>query len=175
MLEKTKLFDAILTERDRRVAAGEDVDPVCVVASMIESGESVSFGLAQFVWEAHNEGPWRVRTEAELTLFEGLCEKAVSPLTYTEPETCEGVRVYRNDFGDCVLQESARGFQFAVWTRKGRVCIGFKDGELASDFRRMREEYSLEATGNRRVRMVVLEGMESPFWIQRVCADLATL
>lgn len=66
------------------------------------------------------------------------------------------------DFGDCILWAAARGKDAAVWSRKGRLYIGFRNESDAARFRAIRPEWSLEGTGNRHVALVVLEGL-APF------------
>lgn len=175
-----ELYTKIIAERNRRLESGEDRDPVCVLADQIEAGESVPPQVVSLIWEAHNQGPWRIRTDDEFKIFAEYCELSGTPLEIREPVLLpEGavnpVRLYEDDFGDCVLAESAKGSEFAVWTRKGRIYIGFLFESMAQDFRAMRYEFGMEATGNRHLKMVVLEAMDTEIWRQRVCCDLIAL
>jgi hypothetical protein len=162
-----QLYGKIIAERDRRLAEGETPDPLCAMAARIETDMEPSLAECQFVWECHHEGPWRIRTAEELILFTTLAAEAGVPLKHSAVTECyagsspEGslfVRLYLDDFGDCVLTEASRGSRFAIWTRKGRIQIGFRDTADAITFRAKRPNYSMEATGNRHTGLIVLEG-----------------
>ena len=168
-----QLFADILDERDRRIEAGEDRDPLCVLADRIESGVDVDPALAEFVWAVHHGGPWMVDSPDKFTIFTELCAESGFPIEIREPsEVVCRIPIYRDDLGDCVMRESARGQSYAVWTRKGRVYIGFEFPRMAEIFRSIRPEYSLETTGNRHIGMVVLENADNADTIFQVCCDI---
>ncbi len=50
-----------------------------------------------------------------------------------------------------------KGNDFTVWTRKGRLKIGFRNDSDAQVFRDSDAAFSLETTGNKRIGLVVLD------------------
>lgn len=163
----------IIAERDRRIADGEDRDPVCVLADQLAAGQPVTEDVIALIWEAHQQGPWRIHTTDELKTFGRYCAAAGFPIDLRLPsEVVCRIPIYRDDIGDCVFSESAAGQSVAVWTRKGRIQVGFEFQEMAEKFRALRPEYSMKATENRHVGMVVLENADNPEMIYQVCCDL---
>lgn len=102
------MYAKILAERDRRISSGETPDPICALAARIELGLEPSPEECAFVMEAHEQGPWRIRTDEELELFAALCNECGEPLKRSSFMNLYGIRVYIEDFGDCVMTESSR-------------------------------------------------------------------
>jgi hypothetical protein len=167
------LKDQIIEEATRRIEAGEDIDPVCILAEELKAGTKVPESTQEMIWRLHNHGQWEICVTVELEIFIKYCNQTPNPFSVSEPVLICGIPVYRGDYGDCVLREAALGHNFAVWTRKGRVYVGFRFEQDATAFRNSNKEYSLHKTGNRHNKLVVLEGWE---WkVDDVAQDLNEL
>ena len=160
--DRKHLVEQLFKEALDRVQKGEYPDPAMAVVAALCQGTQVPDAELELILRAHTQGSWVVETPEELQVFARWCEACGSPLQIGEAVETEGLRVYRDDFGDCVLAEAARGAWFAVWTRKGRLHIGFKNEADATKFRAANSQFSLEATGNKRVAFVVVEGGDTP-------------
>lgn len=155
-----ELKQAILNEAKIRLESGEGIDPICVLAKELGKGnKSFSREIMEVIYDAHVDGPWVVDTHRKLEIYKEYCEKAGTPIVFSKPILVQGILVYLDNEGDCVLSETAKGSMYAVWTNsvKGRIHIGFKAEEPALAFRNMKPMYSLEATSNRHLKMVVIE------------------
>lgn len=165
------LFEASLD----RVVKGEEPDPAMSVVAALCRGETIPDAELELILEAHAHGPWVIGSEKDLEVFARWCEASGSPLQLGEYVETEGLRVYRDNFGDCVLAEAARGARYAVWTRKGRLYVGFEVETDATRFREADDLFSLEATGNKLTNLVVVEGGDTPEMIARAGIALALL
>ncbi len=167
---------ALFAQAADRVIEQEDLDPAMAVVGALCSGTQVPDSDLELVFRAHNQGPWAITSDSELQIFARWCEAAGAPLEIGEPEAIEGLRLYRNNFGDCILAESTRGAKFAVWTRKGRLHVGFREESDAVAFRAVDPKlFSLEATGNKRLALVVIEGGDTFEMIANVSRALLTV
>lgn len=151
--------DRIHEEAEDRRKKEEDKDPVMAMDEALAAGENVLGNEAEVILRAHENGPWTIQSADDLRIFSKWCEKSGNPLGVSNDiENRDGIAIYQNDFGDCVMAESAKGKDYAVWTRKGRVQVGFRNEDDASKFRNFDPVFSMEQTGNKRLGLVVLEG-----------------
>ena len=171
---RDEMIRILFNEALDRVLKEEDVDPAMAICSaLLLNKEDVDSYELEVVLKAHQEGPWAVNTTEKMKIFSKWCDLSESPLEINDPVTVFGIPVYRDDFGDCCLQESSLGHHYAVWTRKGRLHVGFRYPAQASAFRDSPSQlYSMEATGNKRLSLVVLEGGDTPGTIQSVAERL---
>lgn len=167
--------EQLFQEAMDRVLKGEDPDPAMAMVAALCRGEKIPEAEAELILRAHQNGPWAIASDEDLTVFSRWCTAAGSPVQIGEPVEIAGVSVYRDNFGDCVLAEAARGYRFAVWTRKGRLQIGFRNEADALKFRATDRRFSMEETGNKRPALVVIEGGDNPEIIKVVSGALATL
>lgn len=142
-----------------RIAANEDADPITAISTAIKARESVSEAEKKIIYYAHVHGPWTVDTEAKFKVFHKWCnicgnDFAISDIVL---KLRHDYRIYVNDFGDCVFAEAAKGRKFAIWTRKDRLYIGFRDDDLATKFRDADNRFSVNTTGNKNLKLVVVE------------------
>ena len=160
LLSIDELKQVIKNEAKIRIESGEVRDPICVLADELKSdNRSISRTLMEFIYDAHMNGPWVVDTEAKLAIYKDYCEKSGTPIINQKPIMVEGVPVYFDNEGDCVLLEAPKGAQYAVWTNnaKHRIQVGFKTKVTAKRFRIFSPIYSMEATKNRHEKLVVIE------------------
>ena len=172
---RDELIRCLFSEAADRVIRGDDPDPAMAVVATLSQGGNVPEAELELILRAHTQGPWVVGSKKELAVFAHWCEAAGSPLELGEPVVVEGLRLYRDNFGDCCLSEAARGARYAVWTRKGRLQIGFKDEADARAFRAADNLFSKEETGNKRTALVVVEGGDNPKTIARAARALAII
>lgn len=159
-LSTKELKQAIMNEAKIRIESGEARDPICVLADELKGGNrSISRTLMEFIYIAHMNGPWVVDNEAKLAIYKDYCEKSGTPIINQKPIMVEGIPVYFDNEGDCVLLEAPKGAQYAVWTNnaKHRIQVGFKTQWSAKQFRIFSPIYSMEATKNRHEKLVVIE------------------
>lgn len=178
-LSRDELVRRLFTEAADRVIRGEKPDPAMAVVAALCREEVVPDTELELILRAHTQGPWVVEGTEELAVFARWCDAAGSPLQIGEAVETEGLRVYRDNFGDCCFAEAARGARFAVWTHKGRLHVGFDPNfrifvsnketgkpekvEVAAVFRAANPgAFSMEATGNKRTAFVVVEGGDTP-------------
>ncbi len=171
-LSQENLVRRLFTEAMDRVIRGEEPDPAMAMVAALCQGTKIPETELELILRAHTRGPWVIGSEEELAVFARWCEASGSPLQIGEFVETGGVRVYRDNFGDCVLAEAARGSLTAVWTRKGRLHIGFKEEVDAVAFRAADTLFSMEKTGNKRVALVVVEGGDTPETIVRAATIL---
>lgn len=174
-LSREELIRRLFVEAADRVIRGEEPDPAMAVVAALCREEVVPDTELELILRAHTQGPWVVEGAEELVVFARWCEAAGSPLQIGEAVEAEGLRVYVANFGDCCFAEAARGARFAVWTRKGRLHIGFKDEADAVAFRAADDLFSMERTGNKRTAFVVVEGGDTPETIAKAAVALASI
>jgi len=178
-LNVEELKNAIVAEAKIRLESGEVKDPICVLAEEIQQeNNSITRTVMEFIYKAHMYGPWVVDNDAKLQVYKDYCEKAGTPIINQVPIMVEGVPVYFDDQGDCVLQEASKGRTYAIWTNdaKHRIQIGFKTDSAAIRFRQLNSGYSMKATKNRHLGLVVIE--RNPMTMDlllTVCKDLYRL
>ena len=173
---RNTMIKKIFEEALDRVLKGEDQDPcmaLCVALLQCKLVEDVEL---EVILEAHNNGPWVIDTLEKFAILSKYCDLSGSPIDVGKSDQVYGIQVYRENFGDCCLQESVKGKTFAVWTRKGRLHIGFRYPAQAAWFRDTESQlYSMEYTGNKRVALVVLEGGDNLETIKTVAERLQYL
>lgn len=150
----------------KRRLAGEDKDPLMAMSEAILEGEEFPMEEMILILACHLNGLWVIMREWELEVFKYWCEKAGTPFTTNTPDQINGINIYKNDMGDCVVLESVARKTFAVWTRKSRLYIGFKFEADAESFRNKNEMFSVEKTGNKNVQLVVVDGGDNPETIE---------
>lgn len=171
-----ELYGTVHKEAEDRRKKGEDKDPLMALDEAIAGGENVAREEVEFILKTHQNGPWVISNERELQIFSKWCERAGEPVNIsTDIEIIGDISLYRNDFGDCVMAESAKGKTFAVWTIKGRIQIGFKNQNKAGKFRASDPAFSMEATGNKRVGLVVIENGDTEDMRKKVAETLMAL
>ncbi|MBI2459907.1 MAG: hypothetical protein HYV53_05200 [Parcubacteria group bacterium] len=172
-LPREELIRKLFSEAADRVVQGEEPDPCTAIVGALLRREAVEDAELQLVLDAHCGGPWQVNTTEKLEIFSKWCEAAGSSLEFSsETEAVNGQTVYRGDYGDCCLVEASKGNRWAVWTRKGRLQIGFREEADAKAFRSADARFSMEALGNKRIALVVIEGGDTPEMINAATAIL---
>ncbi len=172
----TSTIRQLFSEAIDRVIRNEDPDPCTAIVGALLRKEEVADQELSLVLEAHCGGPWVVSTEEEFQIFSKWCAASGEPLSVSSDIlVANGQNVYRNDFGDCCFAEASKGNRWAVYTRKGRLQIGFREEADAKAFRLADSRFSMEATGNKRISLVVIEGGDTPEMIQAATAALSSL
>jgi hypothetical protein len=185
-LSREKLIRSLFAEAADRAIRGEEPDPAMAVVAALCRGDEIPDAELELILRAHTQGPWAVKGAEELAVFARWCDTAGSPLQIGEAVEAEGLRVYVANFGDCCFAEAARGARYAVWTRKGRLHVGFdplfevllkKDGkevraEAFAVFRAADPAFTMKATGNKRAAFVVIEGGDTPEMIAKAAIAL---
>ena len=165
-MNREEMIRSLFAEASDRVLKGEDPDPCTAICGALLRKEAVTDFELEVVLAAHVGGPWQVNTMKKLEVFSRWCDACGSPLGVSkETEVVNNQMVYRNDFGDC----------WAVWTRKGRLHIGFADEGDAKQFRASDRRFSMEETGNKRMSLVVVEGGDTPETIKQATRLLMRL
>jgi len=175
-LSREELIKKLFSEAADRVVQGEEPDSCTAIVGALLRREQVEDSELRLVLDAHCGGPWQVDTPEKLAIFSKWCDAAGCPLKFSsETEVVNDQTVYRGDYGDCCLAESSTGNRWAVWTRKGRLQIGFREEADAKAFRAADARFSTEALGNKRISLVVIEEGDTPEMIDAVTAILIGL
>lgn len=170
---REELVQKLFSEAAGRVIHDDDPDPCTAIVEALLRREPVEDSDLQLVLDAHCGGPWQVDTPEKLAIFSKWCNTAECPLEFSsETEVVNDQTVYRGDYGDCCLVEASKGNRWAVWTRKGRLQIGFREEADAQTFRVADTRFSMEALGNKRIGLVVIEGGDTPETVNAVTAIL---
>jgi hypothetical protein len=175
MSAREELVRELFNEAMDRVVKNEEPDPCMAVVAALCRGVDVRIEEMELILNSHRNGPWVIQTQEELQTFIYWCNESGVNLDIGTPVKIDGVNLYVDNFGDCVLAESSAGRTFAMWTRKGRLHVGFKDEETAVIFRNANPVFSIEATGNKRLGFVVVEGGDNPETINQAVTILKTL
>src|SRR5947209_229522 len=80
ILDFPTLVNQIHVEAEDRRKKGEDKDPLMAMDEAIQNGENILHFEAMTVLVAHQQGPWAIRTTAEMNCFAKWCERCGSPL-----------------------------------------------------------------------------------------------
>lgn len=173
---REELVKRLFSEACDRVLRNEDPDPATALVVALLQKEQVTDQELLTVLEAHCSGPWSVSTAEKLEIISRWCDRSGVPLSAsTETNVVNNQLVYVGDYGDCCFAEASKGQRWAVWTRKGRLHIGFREEADAKAFRNADGRFSMEATGNKRIAFVVIEGGDTPEMIDAAAAVLSLL
>lgn len=152
----------LFTDALDRVIKNEDPDPCMAVVAALCQGKEVKDEDIELIVDTHHYGSWTTESDRDLQIFTHWCNEIGISLNVGKPIDVNGVNLYVDNHGDCMLAESAAGRNFAMWTRKGRLYIGFRDKKTAEIFRSKEACFSMKTTGNKLTKLVVVEGGDNP-------------